>query len=196
MEYTTGNFSLSLWLLVVCYSAFLWIFWFVGGHIFRRSLTESGTKLWFRNLSLLRSIFPSVAISMISFLVILLQLEVSHCLCKKYINSDVAQALSPILFVNDFLSVTLINIHSYVEISFLITPFDLKDNPFNLKLLFRGGWSWGKLSSNLSLISSWGKENMVIFNATKTVPLHIYSKKKSLKLNIYKHTTWTFFCSY
>src|ERR1700755_3178855 len=96
----------------------------------------------------------------------------------KSINSGVPQGsvLSPplfLLFINDLLSVTSSPIHSYADDSTLHYSFHFERRPSQQQLIEARRVALEQLTSDLSRISNWGRENMVVFNATKTQFLHL-----------------------
>ena len=99
----------------------------------------------------------------------------------KPINSGVPQGsvLSPtlfLIFINDLLSVTSSPIHSYADDSTLHYSFHFERRPTQLQLLNAREAALERLASDLSRISNWGRENMVIFNASKTQFLHLTTR--------------------
>jgi hypothetical protein len=99
----------------------------------------------------------------------------------KPINSGVPQGsvLSPtlfLIFINDLLSVTSSPIHSYADDSTLHYSFHFERRPTQLQLSNAREAALERLASDLSRISNWGRENMVIFNASKTQFLHLTTR--------------------
>jgi hypothetical protein len=99
----------------------------------------------------------------------------------KSINSGVPQGsvLSPtlfLIFINDLLSVTSAPIHSYADDSTLHYSFQLGPCPTQSQIFNARRMALERLTSDLSLISKWGKENMVVFNASKTQFLHLTTR--------------------
>ena len=99
----------------------------------------------------------------------------------KSINSGVPQGsvLSPtlfLLFINDLLSVTSSPIHSYADDSTLHYSFHFERRPSQQQLIEARRVALEQLTSDLSRISNWGRENMVVFNATKTQFLHLSTR--------------------
>ena len=99
----------------------------------------------------------------------------------KSINSGVPQGsvLSPtlfLLFINDLLSVTSSPIHSYADDSTLHYSFQFEKRPTQQQLIDSRRMALEQLTSDLSLISNWGRENMVVFNASKTQFLHLSTR--------------------
>ena len=104
-----------------------------------------------------------------------------HCSSPKPINSGVPQGsvLSPtlfLLFINDLLNLTQCPIHSYADDSTLhfSTKFDRRPTQQELNNSRRDAIA--RLTSDLSLISEWGKANLVLFNASKTQFLHLSTR--------------------
>ena len=104
-----------------------------------------------------------------------------HCSSPKPINSGVPQGsvLSPtlfLLFINDLLNLTQCPIHSYADDSTLhfSTKFDRR--PTQQELINSRRDAIERLTSDLSLISDWGKANLVLFNASKTQFLHLSTR--------------------
>ncbi|KAL7629919.1 UNVERIFIED_CONTAM: hypothetical protein RMT77_019962 [Armadillidium vulgare] len=98
----------------------------------------------------------------------------------KSINSGVPQGsvLSPtlfLLFIND-LSVTSSPIHSYADESTLHYSFHFERRPSYQQLIEARRVALEQLTSDLSRISNWGRENMVVFNATRTQFLHLSTR--------------------
>ncbi|KAL7632739.1 UNVERIFIED_CONTAM: hypothetical protein RMT77_016940 [Armadillidium vulgare] len=84
----------------------------------------------------------------------------------KSINSGVPQGsvLSPtlfLLFINDLLSVTSSPIHSYADDSTLHYSFHFERRPSQQQLIEARRVALEQLTSDLSRISNWGRENMV-----------------------------------
>ena len=99
----------------------------------------------------------------------------------KSINSGVPQGsvLSPtlfLIFINDLLSVTSSPIHSYADDSTLHYSFHFERRPSQLQLAIAREAALERLASDLSRISNWGRENMVVFNASKTQFLHLTTR--------------------
>ncbi|KAL7643214.1 UNVERIFIED_CONTAM: hypothetical protein RMT77_006505 [Armadillidium vulgare] len=99
----------------------------------------------------------------------------------KSINSGVPQGsvLSPtlfLLFINDLLSVTSSPIHSYADDSTLHYSFEFDKRPTQQQLIDSRRMALEQLTSDLSLISNWGRENMVVFNASKIQFLHLSTR--------------------
>ena len=97
------------------------------------------------------------------------------------INSGVPQGsvLSPtlfLLFINDLLNCTSSPIHSYADDSTLHYSFSFKRPPSQQALQNAREEALARLNSDLSKISDWGKENLVVFNASKTQFLHLSTR--------------------
>jgi hypothetical protein len=100
----------------------------------------------------------------------------------KPINSGVPQGsvLSPtlfLLFINDLLSITSSPIHSYADDSTLHYSFHFERRPTQSQLAHARTVALEQLTSDLSRISNWGRENMVVFNASKTQFLHLSTRQ-------------------
>ena len=67
-----------------------------------------------------------------------------------------------------------------------ITPFNLKDAPLNSSELYI---FLEQLTSYLSRISNWGRENMVVFNASKTQLLHLSTRHNLPNYDIFFENT-------
>ena len=112
----------------------------------------------------------------------------------KSINSGVPQesVLSPslfLLFINDLLSVTSSPIHSYADDSTLHYSFHFERLPSQQQLIEARRVALEQLTSDLSLISNWGRENMVVFNASKTQFLHLSDRHNLLHNYIFLENT-------
>ncbi|KAL7631513.1 UNVERIFIED_CONTAM: hypothetical protein RMT77_018187 [Armadillidium vulgare] len=96
----------------------------------------------------------------------------------KSINSGVPQGsvLSPtlfLLFINNLLSITSSPIHSYADDSTLHYSFQFEKHPTQQQLINSRRKALEQLTSDLSRISNCGRENLVVFNASKTQFLHL-----------------------
>ena len=104
-----------------------------------------------------------------------------HRSSYKSINSGVPQGsvLSPtlfLIFINDLLSITSSPIHSYADDSTLHYSFQFERRPSQQQLIDSRRMALEQLTSDLSRISNWGRENMVVFNASKTQFLHLSTR--------------------
>src|SRR6201990_2271818 len=104
-----------------------------------------------------------------------------HRSSHKSINSGVPQVsvLSPtliLIFINDLLSITSSPIHSYADDSTLHYSFQYERRPTQQQLIDSKRIALEQLTSDLSRISNWGRENMVVFNASKTQFLHLSTR--------------------
>ncbi|KAK3884497.1 hypothetical protein Pcinc_011235 [Petrolisthes cinctipes] len=104
-----------------------------------------------------------------------------HCSSSKSINSGVPQGsvLSPtlfLLFINDLLTCTSSPIHSYADDSTLHYSTHYDNRPSQQLLSTSRDDAVARLTSDLSLISNWGRENLVVFNASKTQFLHLSTR--------------------
>ncbi len=100
-----------------------------------------------------------------------------HCSASKPHNSGLplGSVLSPtlvLLFINDLLSLTNYPIHSYADDTTVqySTSFDRHPNLQELQISRNDAAE--RLTSVLSIISDWGRRNLLSFNASKTQLLH------------------------
>ena len=105
-----------------------------------------------------------------------------RCSSSRNINSGVPQGsvLSPLLFlifINDLLECTSSPIHSYADDSTLhySTRFDRRPAQDDLQRSRTDVQL--RMTSDLSVISEWGMQNLVSFNASKTQSLHITTRR-------------------
>ncbi|MCP4266355.1 MAG: hypothetical protein GY777_12405, partial [Candidatus Brocadiaceae bacterium] len=113
----------------------------------------------------------------------------SHCSSAKTINSGVPQGsvLSPtffLLFINDLLNQTTCPIHSYADDTTLHYSPHFNSRPSQEALQASRDEAVAHLASDLSLISDWGSENLVLFNASKTQFLHLSTRHNLLDVSI------------
>ena len=99
----------------------------------------------------------------------------------KPINSGVPQGsvLSPVLFlmfINDLLNCTSSPIHSYADDSTLHYSTRFSQHPSQQLLQDSRDEAIAHLNSDLTLISNWGRDNLVSFNASKTQFLHLSTR--------------------
>ncbi len=99
-----------------------------------------------------------------------------YCSKPKSINSRVPQGsvLSPtlfLLFIND-LSITECPIHSYADDSTLHYSITFKSHPSQTQLHDVRVDATQRFAFDLSIISDWGRKNLVSFSASKTQFLH------------------------
>ena len=104
-----------------------------------------------------------------------------HCSSPKSINSGVPQGsvLSPtlfLLFIDDLLSKTNCPIHSYADDSTLHYSTSFNRRPTLQELNDSRLEAAERLASDLTIISDWGKKNLVSFNASKTQFLHLSTR--------------------
>ncbi len=104
-----------------------------------------------------------------------------YCSKPKPINSDVIQGsfLSTtlfLLFMNDLLSITDCPIHTYADDSTLHYSIIFKSRPSEIELHNARLDAAECLSSDLTIISDWGRRDLVSFNASKTQFLHLSTR--------------------
>ena len=78
-----------------------------------------------------------------------------------------------LIFINNLLSITSSSIHSYADDSTLHYSFQFERCSSQQQLIDSRRMDLEQLTSDLSHISNWGRENMVVFNASKTQLLHL-----------------------
>ena len=105
-----------------------------------------------------------------------------HCSSPKPINSGVPQssALSPtlfLMFINNLLNLSQCPILSYADDSTLQFSTSFFTRPNKEQENYSRRDATERLTSNLSLISDWGKDNFVLFNASKTIFLHLSTRQ-------------------
>ena len=99
------------------------------------------------------------------------------------INAGVPQGsvISPvlfILFINDLLTSTSSNIHSFADDTFLSSSFSLNPNDHaSTDIQLHRNISASLLSNDLTVIEKWGKDNLVSFNQSKTKQAVISRKR-------------------
>src|ERR1044072_725209 len=81
-----------------------------------------------------------------------------------------------LLYINYLLSVNSSPIHPYADDSTLHYSFQFERRPSQQQLTEARRVVLEQLTSDLSLISNWGRENMVFFNDSKTQFLHLYTQ--------------------
>ncbi len=149
-------------------------------------ISKAFDRVWHKSLhSKLHSFgfYPSLCSFISSFLSgrSISALVDGHCSSNKPINSGVPQAsvLSPTLFqlsINDLLSITNSPIHSYADVSTLHYSTHFDRRPTLQDLQDSRLEAAERLTSGLSIISVWGKRNLVSFNASKTQFLHLFTR--------------------
>ncbi len=146
-------------------------------------IAEAFDRVWHKSLiSKLPSygFYPSLCTFISSFLSgrsISAELD-GYCSKPKPINSGVPQGsvLSPtlfLLFINDLLSITDFPIHSYADDFTLHYSITFKSRPSQIELHNARLDATERLTSGLSIISDWGRRNLVSFTASKTQFLHL-----------------------
>ena len=81
------------------------------------------------------------------------------------------------LFINDLPSITSTSIHSYADDSTLHYSFQFEKRLTQQQLIDSRRVALEQLTSDLSRISNWSRENMVVFNASKTQFLHLSTRQ-------------------
>ncbi len=167
-------------------------------------ISEAFNRVWHKSsLSKLPSFgfYPSLCSFISSFLSgrSISTVVDGQCSLPKLINSGVPESsvLSPslfLLFIND-LSVTNCSIHSYADDSPLhfLTPFDRR---LTLQDLQDSRLETAeRLTSDIAIISDWGKRNLLSFNASNSISSYIYSTQpyKFLSPILRKHIAITLF---
>ena len=104
-----------------------------------------------------------------------------YCSSPEPINSGVPQgsALSPnlfLFFINDLLNLTQCPIHSYADDTTLHFSTSYNRRPIQQELNDSRRDTIGCLTSDLPLVSDWGRANLVLFNASKTQFLQLSSR--------------------
>ena len=90
------------------------------------------------------------------------------------INAGVPQGsvISPVpllLFINDLLTSTSSSIHSFADDTFLSSSFSFNPNDHAYSdIPFHRNISASLLSNDMTVIEKWGKDNLVLFNQSKT----------------------------
>ena len=98
------------------------------------------------------------------------------------INAGVPQGsiISPvlfILFINDLLTSTSSSIHSFADDTFLSSSFSFNPNDHaSTDIQLHSNISASLLSNDLTVIEKWGKDNLVLFNQSKTKQVFISRK--------------------
>ncbi len=118
-----------------------------------------------------------------------------YCCKPISINSDFHQGsdLSPtlfVLFINDPLSITESPIHSYADDSTLQYSITFKSLPSQIELHDALVDATERLASDPSIISDWGRRNLVSFNASKTQFLHLSIRLSEININYPPDVTW------
>ena len=99
------------------------------------------------------------------------------------INAGVPQGsvISPvlfILFINDLLTSTSSSIHSFADDTFLSSSFSCNPNDHaSTNIQLHRKISASLLSNDLTVIEKWGKDNLVLFNQSKTKQAVISCKR-------------------
>ena len=96
-----------------------------------------------------------------------------YCCSPKNINSGIPQSsiLSStlfLLFINNLLNLTQCHIHSYADDTTLHFSTSYKRRPTQQELNDSRHDAIGRPAFDLSLVSDWGRTNLVLFNASKT----------------------------
>ena len=101
-----------------------------------------------------------------------------HCFSSKTINSGVPQGsvLSPtlfLLFINDLLN---LNKCSYADDTTLHFSTSYNRRPTHQEVCDSRRDAIGRLTSDLSLVSDLGRANLVLFNASKTQFVQLFTR--------------------
>lgn len=88
------------------------------------------------------------------------------------------------VFINDFLSCTSCPVHSSTDDSTSLYSADINHLPTEQELGESEDDTQPRLSSTLSLVSSWSRENLVIFSAVK---IHFLPDSYALLFNDTQH---------
>ena len=149
-------------------------------------ISKAFDRVWHKSLiSKLPSygFYPSLCTFILSFLSdrSIAAVVDGHCSSPKPINSGVPQGsvLSPtlfLIFINDLLNLTQCPIHSYADDSTLHYSTSFTRRPTSQELNTSRRDAIERLTSDLSVISNWGRANLVKFNASKTQFLHLSTR--------------------
>ncbi len=120
-----------------------------------------------------------------------------HCSTPKTMNSGVPQGsvLSPtlfLLFINDLLSSTQSLLHSYADDLTLHYSTYFQRRSTQQEVHYSRLEAARRLTSDLVIISEWGKRNLVSLNASKTHFLHLSTSSRHLSPILREHTTISF----
>ncbi len=125
--------------------------------------------------------YPSLCPFISSFLSVqsIFAIVDGHPFTSKPINSGVPLALSPtlfLLFMND-LSITNCPLHPYADDSTLHYSTSFNRRPTQQQLQSSRLDATRRLTPDLSIVSEWGKRNLVSFNASETHFLHLSTRQ-------------------
>ncbi len=124
-------------------------------------------------------LYPALCSFLSSFLAVrsIAALVDCHCSTSKPINSGVPQGsvLSPTLFLSfmNELSLTNCPIHSYADDTTLHYSTSFDRHPILQELQISRNDAAERLTSDLSIISDWGRRNLSFFQCLKTQFLHL-----------------------
>ncbi|MPC40469.1 RNA-directed DNA polymerase from mobile element jockey [Portunus trituberculatus] len=156
------------------------------GETLALDISKAFDRVWHKSLIFILlsySFYPSLCKFISSFLSdrSIVAVVDGHCSSSKSVNSVVPQGsvLSPtlfLLFINDLLNQSSCPLHSYADDTTLHLSTSFQRRPTLQEVIRSRRDATERLTSDLSKISYWGRENSVVFKASKTQFLHLSTR--------------------